>query len=227
MGGRGASSASRRGGGASGEPTLPNGQKIEFEGTLHFDGDDKALIGRARQAIESWEKKRVGNKIEFGYAVDADGNPVGSEAKGGKGSVRVPRNFHDNPGGTFTHNHPRGDGELGGIFSGADLSNFARFSQRICRATAKEGTYSISKGKNFDSYGFRSYISSCQKKHKRFLREKAKSLGTAYMGGTISRTEYMSGSSKAFNSYLVELHESYRAGQSKYGYTYTLEKRRS
>lgn len=226
MGGRGASSAGGSGGAASGELVLPDGSKIEFEGELRFDGDDTSLTGAARTAITGWEDRRVKNKIEYAYAVDADGNPVGPEVKGGKGSVRVPYSYHDNPDGTFTHIHPRGDGMLGGTFSGADLNNFANHSQKTVRAAAKEGTYSISKGKNFDRAGFKSFVSGAQADFEKTYRSKRKSIETDYLNGKISYSDYVLGNAKAFNTALVSLHETYRSGQKTYGYSYTLEKRR-
>ena len=38
-------------------------------------------------------------------------------------------------------------------------------------------------------------------------------------------TDYKLQSAKAFNTELVNLHNTYRSNQKKYGYTYTLEKR--
>lgn len=223
FGGRGASGGGG-GGGATGELVLPNGSKIEFEGTLHYDGDDKALTGKARAAVTGWEAKRVKNKIEYAFAVDADGNPVGAEVKGGKGSVRTPRYYLDNNGGAFTHIHPRGDGMLGGTFSGADLRNFAARSTKTTRAAAKEGTYSISKGKGFDAAGFRSFAARADAEFSANYRKRSSVAGKAYREGKMSYGDYLKANAKAFNTALVELHETLRGGQKKYGYTYTLEK---
>lgn len=224
-GNRSGSGKGKGGGSASGELVLPDGSKIEFDGDLHFDGDDKALTGTARKNITDWEKKRVKNKIEYAYATDANGNPVGSEIRGSKGSVRVPWNYHESYGGAFTHIHPRGDGMLGGTFSGADLRNFSRFSNKTVRAAAKEGTYSISKGNNFDKAGFNAYVTKAQNTHMGNYYTKHTALGKDYKSGKISYNDYLTSNAKAFNTALVELHEAYRAGQKQYGYTYTLEKR--
>lgn len=224
FGGRGAGSSTGGGKGASGELVLPNGSKIEFEGTLQYGGNDAALTGTARQNVTQWEGKRVKNKVEYAYATDANGNPVGAEIRGSKGSVRVPRRFHENPDGTFTHIHPREDGLLGGTFSQQDLLNFANYSTRTVRAAAKEGTYSISKGKNFDKYGFKNYIGQAQKAFNKSYSDKISRLGKLWRGGKISYDEYLKGNAKAFNTALVELHNAYRKGQNTYGYSYTLEK---
>lgn len=212
------------GGTAKGELQLPDGSKIEFDGELHFDGDDKTLKGQARKNIESWENKRGKSKIEYAYAVDADGNPVGNEVRGGKGSVRTPRYYLENNGGTFTHIHPRGDGMLGGTFSEADLFNFANRNTKTSRARAKEGTYSISKNDNFDKVGFTQLVRQANNNFSKNQKTLGDALSKKYRNNEITYNQYLLGVGKAFNTALVQLHEEYRAGQKKYGYTYTLEK---
>lgn len=224
FGGRGASGGGGGGGGATGELVLPNGSKIEFEGTLHYDGNDKALTGTARTVITGWEAKRVKNKVEYAYAVDADGNPIGPEVRGSKGSVRTPFAYHDSPDGTFTHIHPRGDGMLGGTFSKADLFNFANHRQKTERAAAKEGTYSISKNKNFDAAGFKSFASKANADFRANYNKRCSAAGKAYREGKISYEDYAKANAKAFNTSLVEMHNTLRSGQKQYGYIYTLEK---
>lgn len=224
--GRGRSKGGRRGDGGSfsGELILPDGSKIEYDGTLVYDGLDRALTGAARTAISDWESKRVKANVEYGYAVDANGVSIGKEIKGGKGTVRTPASYTDTPGGTFSHIHPRGDGVLGGTFSFGDLIDFARFKGRTTRAATKEGTYSISKGKNFDPTGFRSFAAIASGKFDLTYRKKAKSLAASYRSGAISYDEYLKSNAKALNTALIMLHETYRSGQKKYGYFYTLEK---
>lgn len=227
FGGRGASSGGGSGGGAAkGELKLPNGSTIEFDGELKYGADDATLTGKQRQVVTDWEGKRIGAKVEYGYAVDADGNPIGREVRGGKGSVRTPYYYHDTPDGTFTHIHPRDDGMLGGTFSSADMRNFANTRGRTSRAAAKEGTYSISKGKNFDKAGFMSHVSAAQSKFTKNLRASRKSLDADYIAGKMDYATYLKGYAKTFNTALVGLHNDYAAGQKKYGYTYTLERRR-
>lgn len=224
FGGRGASGGGGGGGGATGELVLPNGSKIEFEGTLHFDGDDKALTGKARTEITGWEAKRVKNKVEYAYSVDKDGNPIGREVRGSKGSVRSPHSYHDTPDCTFTHIHPRGDGMLGGTFSQADLFNFANCRNKTARAAAKEGTYSISKGKNFDTKGFKSFAAKTNADFRTNYNKRAGAAGKAYREGKMSYGDYLKANAKAFNTSLVEMHNTLRSGQKQYGYSYTLEK---
>ena len=224
FGGRGASSSGGGGGSFTGELELPDGSKIEFEGTLSYDGDDKAVDGDIRKAIVSWEDKRRKNKIEYAYAVDANGNPIGAEVKGGKGSVRTPFAYHDTQDAVFTHIHPRGDGILGGTFSGADLRNFAGHRNKTCRAAAKEGTYSISKTKNFDQKGFLHYVRTVDADFNSKYRTKVNEVYRKYKSGNITYDQYKTENAKAFNTGLVELHNAYKSGQKQYGYTYTLEK---
>lgn len=221
FGGRGASGGGG-GSGAKGELTLPNGSKVEFDGTLHYDGDDKALTGASRQLITAWEDKRRGAKIEYAYATDANGNPIGKEVRGGKGSVAMPYTFHMAE--TSTHIHPRGDGLLGGTFSTADLTNFANFGNKTKRAAAKEGTYSITKGKNFDAVGFKNYIHQANADCRTKYSARAKDLANKAKSGKMSYDDYKLASAKSFNTFLVDLHGAYRSGQKTYGYTYTLEK---
>lgn len=227
FGGRGASSGGGGGGSAKGELKLPDGSEIEFEGELKFGGDDPNVTGKQRQEIENWESKRVKNKIEYAYAVDADGNPVGREVRGTKGSVAPPQYYRDVPDGAYSHIHPRStDGIMGGTFSGADMRNFSNSKGRTYRAAAKEGTYSISKSKNFDSAGFKSYFATLDQKHQSEYRTKVKAFNDAYRSGKISYTDCVKSNAKAFNTWMVKSHNDLLAGQKQYGYTYTLERRK-
>lgn len=222
-GGKGTGGTGGTGGTAKGELILPNGSKIEFDGDLKYGKKDPTLTPEARKSIEAWETKRGTAKIEYAYSVYEDGTPVGQECKGGKGSVRSPITYKGE-GTTFTHIHPRGDGMLGGTFSEADMRNFARNKGKTTRAKAKEGTYSISKTGNFDMQGFSSYVSKANKDFSTTYRSKVKALGKDFQSGKISYDEYVKGNAKAFNTALVNLHNTYSKGQKTYGYTYTLEK---
>lgn len=210
------------GGSAKGELILPSGSKIEFEGELNYGGKDTTLTKEARKAIEAWEEKRVKNKVEYAYSVMEDGTPIGAEIRGTKGSVRSPLSYKQ-AGATFTHIHPRGDGMLGGTFSQADLRNFANNPAKTVRAKAKEGAYSISKTDKFDAQGFKGFVNGANSHFEKSYRSKADSLVKDYRSGKISYDAYAKGNAKAFNTALVELHNTYLSGQKTYGYKYTLE----
>lgn len=228
FGGRGASSGGAGGAGPNGSNgvfNLPDGSQIEYDGDLVFGEKDANIPAAARKQIESWEEKRVKMKVEYAYAVDENGNPIGKEVRGGKGSVRTPYAYHGTPNGTFTHIHPREDGVLGGTFSGADLNNFTNGKGRTTRAAAKEGTYSISKNANFDAAGFRRFVAENEANANKKYKATAKEIRRQYTDGKISFEQYDKGSAKAFNTLLVDLHNGLRSGQKQYGYTYTLEQR--
>ena len=210
---------------AEGSITFADGV-VEFDGELKYGKKDSQLSSTVRKAIETWENKRRSNKIEYAYSVDANGNPIGPEVKGGRGSVRTPFAYHETPDATFTHIHPRGKGEsayLGGTFSMQDLRNFANKANKTERAAAKEGTYSISKSKNFDKDGFLNMAMKACGEFKSSTRDKQNALNAKYRSGSIDYKDYSKASAKIFNSGLVKLHETLRQNQSKYGYEYTLE----
>ena len=229
----------RRGGERGGKKTLPqgvtaqekSGMKVgndvyEFEGELNYGENDPRVTKFARPVLEAWENKRRSNKIEYAYCVDVDGDVIGTEAKGGKGSVRVPLKFHMQPDSTFTHIHPRpeGSGYLGGTFSDADLNNFAKGNNRTARAAAKEGTYSLSKLSNFDKNGFMSFVKASDSEFEKAVRASNKEIDSLYLNAKLSYSDYTKQRAKSFNTALINLHEKYRQNQEKYGYVYTLEK---
>lgn len=233
--GRGSSGAN----GSATRLTGTDGKPIDLTGTpLRYGSEDKALTGGARSTIEAFEKARYKNKIEFSRFVDADGNVI-EDNRGGRGSVgatlRARSTAH-----AMSHNHPRSDGMLGGTFSTGDINNFTRFAQQTYRATAPEGTYSISRGKKFDAAGLQAYYTRASKearaKYESAVKQanaEYKSVSSAYARGNATydqaNTAYQKAREagvKAFNTMLVENHNALRAGQKKYGYTYTLERRR-
>lgn len=223
----------------TGSITLGNGEKIEYEGNLTYGNDDATLSPAVRKTIESWEKRRASAKIEYGYAVDSNGNAVGKEVRGGKQSVQTPLYYHAT-GNTFTHIHPRGGGQLGGTFSPTDLSAFGTTGEQTMRAVAKEGTYSISKGQNFHGYSLYKYLQAESRKASAKARQAMtpinktiRDAGNDYSSGKISRAQYdaaykqyQKDAAKIFNTQLVELHDALLNGQKQFNYTYTLERRK-
>lgn len=214
-------------------------EKIEYEGDLTYGNDDATLSANVRKTAEAWEKKRASAKIEYGYAVDTNGNPIGKEVRGGKGSVSTPVYYHKQ-GATFTHIHPRKAGGLGGTFSPQDISTFGLTGEQTCRAVAKEGTYSISKGQNFHGKSLYKYFKSAEQtadsKRKQAVKPietKMKSVEKDFIAGKVNYQQYNAAykqyakeATKAFNTMLVDLHNALLNGQKQFNYTYTLERRK-
>ena len=204
-----------------------DGTNIDLSSSpLHYGGPDPNLTGEARTTIEDFEGRRWKNKIEFSRFIDADGNIV-EDNRGGKGSVKASLNARLTAD-IMSHNHPRSGSEaglLGGTFSTADLNNFAQYNQTTYRATAAEGTYSISKLEGFDKSGFSQYVKSENSKNHAAYESTMTTLNSSYQAGNLKYSDYASAAHKAFNTYLVAEHNSWRAGQKLYGYHYTLERR--
>lgn len=207
--------------------TGADGANIDLSGSpLHYGGKDPNLTGQIRTTIEQFENARWKNKIEYSRFVDSNGNVI-EDNRGGKGSVKASFGARMTAE-AMSHNHPRsGDesGLLGGTFSSGDLNNFVRFGQTTYRATASEGTYSISKLKNFDGHGFKRYFTDEGAKNRGAYSTAMKGLNSSYRAGKMNYDDYRKEAHKAFNSYLVAEHNSLRVGQKLYGYHYTLERR--
>lgn len=227
--GRGSSGLNGGAGMAVKSIPLSSGGTIELTTPLVYGDKDPNVTGALREALEKQESKRQNAKIEFGYPVDAGGNAVYGEFRGGGGSVGIPQ-WVINRSKAYTHNHPRAkkgeEGELGGTFSAADLDIFAdRNNLKTFRASAKEGTYSISKGKNFDAKGLKSYINGKQKENEIAMNKKHSELADKVYSGKMSYKDYSKECSNIFNEYLVAEHNALLSGQKQYGYNYTLERR--
>lgn len=197
---------------------------IEFDGDLNYTSNDTSINPTQRAVLDVWEKKRENSKVEYGNAVGYNGSEYG-EVRGGKGSVRTPFYYHDNKGSVFTHIHPRESGMLGGTFSPADFRSWANLGGQTMRAVAKEGTYSISKGSNFDGKGFMTYALASSKNRDSIYQSEFKQIVSDMKAGKISRTQAEALNNKAFNSNMVGLHQDLLDGQKTYGYHYYLEKR--
>lgn len=211
---------------AKGELILPNGSKAEFDGELKYYEKDKSITGAQRANLETWEKKRTTAKVEYSICYDDNGNQIGREKRGGKGSVRPDYNAYISDG-VGTHNHPRSsDGLLGGTFSLADGNYFVKSKNKSFRASASEGTYCITKGKNFDKNETIKYFKECDAEFQINYRKRVNATKQKYKsGGFASDSDYLNELAKDFNTSLVELHNEYKKGENRCGYTYTLEKR--
>lgn len=192
---------------------------------LKFGKLDKALTDTTRPVIESFEKKYKGRKSEYGILVDANGNVL-QEAHGGKGSVSL-NSYLYGKAEVMSHIHPRGKNEegcLGGTFSKSDLDNFSLFKNlKVMRASAAEGTYSISKTDNFDRAGYHQWVKQMTADTRANYDKAFNVLKNDYKAGNIKWNEFEKKSKDAFNTYIVGVHNELLANQKKYGYKYTLE----
>lgn len=93
------------------------------------------------------------------------------------------------------------------------------------RLKAAEGTYSISKGKNFNSAGFSKYMNEQRKANENKQRMTQKALAEQYYKDR-DYNKYKQGLSTAFNDFLVDQHNSLLSGAKTYGYNYTLERKK-
>ena len=229
FGGRGSSNPQGGGDGfdRKGVTKLQDGSEtIDLsDSPLRYGKNDKALDGARRAAVELFEGRYVGAKVENGATFDANGM-ITEQRRGGKGSVKTSVSKY-NAADTFSHNHPRAQGILGGTFSEADLSNFSVFDVTTARAAAKEGTYSISKhwGK-FDSTGFQQYYKSEYARITKEYNSTFRSLNKRMTSNQMAYDAYSREFTKTINKQLVELHNVLISGQKKYGYSYTLERRK-
>lgn len=239
MGGRGGGSGFNSGAIAR-ELTAQDGTKLDLsEFPLQY-GSPETLSYKERAAVDAFEQKRYKNKIEYGTLITVDGLTL-IEKKGGSGSVKMPSYLYAKAS-VMSHNHPRSGkevGELGGTFSGQDLVTFGSTNISTMRATALEGTYSITKGPSFDRGGLNSYyrqVSSDLDKVYRANMKPAidayKSVESRYYAKQATYEEvqtaykaYLQKAHYEFNRELVAQHNALIAGQKQYGYTYTLERR--
>lgn len=193
------------------------------ESPLTYGGTDKALTGKARETIENFENKRYKNKVEFSTFVTDDGTII-EENRGGKGSVTA-SDYARAKADVMSHNHPRPEGVIGGTLSTGDIDNFVNHNQHTYRATTKEGTYSISRGKNFDGKGLSAAYKKAASEFERDGNNFAKSLKAKMRSGELTYSEAKKQAYIAQNKNLVSYHNWLLDNQKKYGYTYTLEKR--
>lgn len=200
---------------------------------LRYGKPDPAVTDAQRQAVEVFEQKRKSAKVEYAYGVDDKGRAWAPEKRGGKSSVRTPAAYWM-PDGVFTHNHPRTGKEaglLGGTFSvgtghrDGDISTFIANPVRTIRASAAEGTYSMSKGPGFDGRGLLAYARQAESDARKAYKARCDDAFAQYRSGAISGKAYHEACDRAFNALLVSKHNAFIAGQSQYGYTYVLERR--
>lgn len=199
-------------------------ENIEFDGELKYTKKDGTVNKIQRPILEAWESKRATMKVEWANSIGYNGGVYG-EIRGKKGYVATPRYYQDKKGVAFTHIHPREDGALGGTFSIGDIENWAPLQGQTKRAVAKEGTYSISKGKNFNANGLTSFYKQLDKTVESNYRSAVNQINNDYKNGKITYNQAIARSNKVFNNSLIERHNALLNNQKTYGYNYYLEKR--
>lgn len=229
--GRG-SSGSKGGSGGGGKTIVqviaPDGTVIDISDMpLVSDGEDMAVSGELRKVLEEQEAKHFKAHTEYCLLTDAEGKPIVGELHGGKTSVKLPGDAVDEAA-VLTHNHPRSAtkeaGIIGGTFSDADLMTFSHANNMdTIRASAMEGTYSMTKKAGFDGHKFRGYVRSINKARTAELKSAQKKLEHDYVYGNMKMAEFTGKAKANFNQFLVNLHNDLRAGQAQYNYSYTLE----
>ena len=206
-----------------------SGNKINLFNTPLVYGIDKNITAAQRKTLEAQEKKRETALREHALLVGQNGSVAGAEVNGGSGSCQIPMGWSWKPGAILTHNHPRGSGEdwlIGGTFSGADLRLFASGKYGAIRASAAEGTYSISKNPGFDADGFKKYARSISAAATKKRNQLLKIAQQDCASNKITYKDYCKANNKTFNEMLIEVHNGLIAGQQKYGYSYALERRK-
>ena len=201
-----------------------DGSSIDLGGMrLRYGKKDPAITGVARKNVETIEGSWRDAQVENNQTFNADGTLAYKGRTGEQTRVRVSQTEADSP--IYTHNHPREAGVLGGTFSVGDIDVWTNSKNITHRAVAKEGVYSITKGKNFDADGARLYCHSVVRKATERMEKKSIEAYGRYAGGLISYDDYVRIAHEITNVYLIEIHDGYSRGARKYGYTYTLERR--
>lgn len=228
MGGRSGSSGIGGGGGNISKyvnETRGVGKIDLTDNPLQYGPKDYSINKKVRSTAEEFAERHKKDRVEFVAAIDKNGEIL-DEAVGDEHSAKLSNRAIDRAV-ELTHNHPGKTGLLSGTFSDTDISTYSEYANiRTMRAEGKEGTYSITKKVGFNGAGLQNYMGSERKKHKAQLDARINQLKNQRDSGKISEAKYTSEKIKANNTYLVNLHNSYIAGQKKYGYAYTLERRR-
>lgn len=229
--GSGGSGGSSYSGGAGSETTVTTQiGTAQLNQPIEYTGLDSALSGAQRSTVEGFERAHLTSDVEHGMLVDENGVKVWDGSDGNNGSVSFRDGFQAAGNAqnlVLTHNHPRSeDGVMGGSFSQGDLGVFVTHDNvKTMRASAAEGSYSITKSSNFDGNGFyadmkktRANARRAETRRNNAIERQARMEGWSWER---ARQAYAA----SFNQFLTTMHNAYIAGQQKYGYTYNLERR--
>lgn len=205
--------------------TGTDGKPITLDKELRYGGTGSGLNS---SAID-----RIATDGEWTMAFNEDGNVV--EINGKKIAVQ-PSTMRKSD--VRSLDHSAKDGRLGGPLTVEELR---RFDNKVLRATAPEGTYTLTKGPKFNDAGLQKYFSkasaAAQAKYDAAMKrawQKTISVEADHKEGRATRAQVAAArralkeaERKAYNTMLVEQHDALRSGQKKYGYAYSLVKRRS
>lgn len=149
-GGRGASSG-MMGGGFNHASDSGRGEgtgRTRYPSELNIGGRYQDYNG----TLKAFSDRYKSADHEFGITVNSEGF-VTQHIEGGKSSVRI-ASFNNE---TVIHNHPNGSN-----FSDTDLISTASSRSSGIVAVGSQNTYTMAKGKNFDSKGFIKAVKSAQ-----------------------------------------------------------------
>ena len=228
--GHGVSSGLSGGGAGATKIPLPSGGYIDLTGSpLIYGGNDPNVDKKSRKEVTAFERAhRDERKREYGILIDKDGKVIAEEV-GTNGHLV----WKNTPYSTFVkanimlHNHNRQDlGILGATFSVRDIQNHVLYNRPIDGAIAKEGTYFISNRQNFNGSALVDAYSSFHRKSSIRRTKDFDRLEARWNAGEITKVEYYAGQDRLNNEHFIRLHNFLLDNQSRYGYNYTLERRK-
>lgn len=210
--------------------TVQNGRTLTLSSSLSYDGDDNALGRQARSVVDAFEQAHKQAAVESCLFTKADGTQVYANT-GRKGSVSHPA-YIEGQAEIMTHNHPRPgkyENQMGGTFSVDDIKVLSRPYSTVTtiRASAAEGTYSMSIPKNANRTTVRQMVSA----YGRYIKQQNAKYAAVdqakyndYLNGKCKYSEYRSVCNHSMNDFLLDLHNWLRKNSKQYGCSYTLEK---
>ena len=173
-----------------------NSEIIELDKPLKYGLLDKNISDEAREKLEKFEYKYLTKGGGIEHEMSITKEGKEKFLSGEKNRVSYIN------GDIVTHIHPRREGVLGGTFSKADIKTFINYREtKTMRAVAKEGTYSITKLPYFDP-------------RRNFADDYSEASSIAYL-------RYIDP-----NDVFIAKHKWLLKNQDKYGYFYTLERRK-
>lgn len=203
--------------------TAQNGKTVYLSSPLVYGKRDKLSI--PSDNLDTWEKANKNSSRNEQAVVLADDGSILFTTSGGKNSANIPSSVLYKTA-VLSHTHPRGtmSRQIGGTFSTQDMKVFNTFkNMKTIRAVAAEGTYSMTKGANFNSHKFRLMVRDINNSYK-VMQAKCAAFGVDLMTGKIDQHTYYKSTEKVFNAWLVDSHNELMKNRRKCGYSYSLER---